>query len=193
LHQSTRFVFLYHPQASRRSLSNFNILRVAFQTIRKFPRTSLRPSSSNPSSFSSSPFFSYLRRGLPVLKATMSLEERGWTKQILRPGNGVKPRKGDTVSLAYTGWIKDLSNTNDHCKGKQFDTSRQRGPFQTIIGVGAVIQGRSMPTHSTSVLNAHLGLCDRTQQLLDANLLSGWDKGVLDMSLHEKSILTIDS
>jgi len=91
----------------------------------------------------------------------MSLEERGWTKQVLRPGNGVKPRKGDTVSLAYTGWIRDLSNSNDYCKGKQFDTSRQRGPLQTVIGVGAVIQG--------------------------------WDRGVLEMSLHEKSILTIDS
>jgi len=92
----------------------------------------------------------------------MSLEERGWTKQTLRPGNGVNfPRKGDTVSIAYTGWIRDLSNISDFCKGKQFDTSRQRGPLQTVIGVGRVIQG--------------------------------WDKGVQEMSVGEKCILTIAS
>jgi hypothetical protein len=36
LHKSTRFVFLYHPQASRRSLSNFNILQ-PFSGSFKFP------------------------------------------------------------------------------------------------------------------------------------------------------------
>ncbi|OXV08226.1 hypothetical protein Egran_04011 [Elaphomyces granulatus] len=63
LDQSTRFCVLISPSSQPPQPVQ---LRVAFQTIRKLPRTSLRPSSSNPSSFSSSPFVSYLRRGLPV-------------------------------------------------------------------------------------------------------------------------------
>jgi len=54
----------------------------------------------------------------------------------ISPGDGQNyPRKGDTVSMHYTGTLaKD---------GKEFDSSRKpgRGVFQTKIGVGQVIQG----------------------------------------------------
>ena len=45
------------------------------------------------------------------------------------------PKAGDTVTMHYTGTLA--------ANGKEFDSSRKpgRGPFQTQIGVGRVIQG----------------------------------------------------
>jgi FK506-binding protein 1 len=54
----------------------------------------------------------------------------------ISPGNGTDfPKAGDTVTMHYTGTLA--------ANGKEFDSSRKpgRGPFQTAIGVGRVIQG----------------------------------------------------
>jgi len=79
----------------------------------------------------------------------------------LKQGNGVdKPKKGDEVTIEYTGNLYDESKgaSNDY-RGKQFDSSVGRGDFKTAIGVGKVIKG--------------------------------WDEGVTEMTLGEKSVLTI--
>ena len=39
---------------------------------------------------------------------------------------------GDTLQVQYTGWLED---------GTQFDTSRDRGPFEVTLGAGGVIPG----------------------------------------------------
>ncbi|KAJ8609530.1 hypothetical protein MRB53_039088 [Persea americana] len=58
----------------------------------------------------------------------------GVTKDIISPGDGVnKPKKGDRVSMHYTGTLEN---------GKKFDSSRDRGqPFDVQIGTGSVIRG----------------------------------------------------
>ncbi|KAF2168958.1 hypothetical protein M409DRAFT_20971 [Zasmidium cellare ATCC 36951] len=63
------------------------------------------------------------------------------TKQLLTPGDGqTKAKKGDTISMEYTGWVYDASKPDN--KGSQFDTSTKRpGDFDTAIGVGRVIKG----------------------------------------------------
>ncbi|KAK3112088.1 hypothetical protein LTR53_012003 [Teratosphaeriaceae sp. CCFEE 6253] len=98
----------------------------------------------------------------------------GVTKKVLSEGNGVdKAKKGDTITMEYTGNLQDTSKSDG--KGKQydqpsstnalnrFDSSVGRGDFDTKIGVGQVIRG--------------------------------WDEGVLSvdggMTLGEKSTLTI--
>jgi peptidylprolyl isomerase len=50
----------------------------------------------------------------------------------LRKGQGPLPKKGDVLKVHYTGVLTD---------GRQFDSSRQGGPFQFTIGAGEVIQG----------------------------------------------------
>jgi FK506-binding protein 1 len=41
----------------------------------------------------------------------------------------------------YTGWLRTAGVPEE--KGKQFDSTTGRGPFQTAIGVGRVIKGTS--------------------------------------------------
>ena len=98
----------------------------------------------------------------------------GVTRKIIAKGNGTdKPRKGDTVTIEYTGNLYDeAKGSKNDFRGKQyvsaphtspllfptssrnnmlmhmlhpfrFDSSKGRGAFKTEIGVGKVIKGTS--------------------------------------------------
>ena len=90
----------------------------------------------------------------------------GVTKTVLGSGNGKDyPKKGDTVTIEYTGNLHDTKvSADNHHRGTQyvdsklsmsscmtlsllyrFDTSAGRGDFQTAIGVGKVIKGIQLP------------------------------------------------
>ncbi|KAF8722449.1 hypothetical protein AX14_009827 [Amanita brunnescens Koide BX004] len=67
----------------------------------------------------------------------------GVTIESQSPGDGVNfPREGDTVEIHYVGTLAN---------GTKFDSSRERQPFVTKIGVGKVIKGwdEAIPQLST--------------------------------------------
>jgi len=53
-----------------------------------------------------------------------------------KAGSGKTATAGRDVEVHYTGWIY-----LDGLKGKQFDSSRGRGPFAFPLGAGRVIKG----------------------------------------------------
>ncbi|EFY95677.1 hypothetical protein MHUMG1_08146 [Metarhizium humberi] len=63
----------------------------------------------------------------------------GVTKTTLKEGSGAQPTNGQTVTIEYTGWLKDTSKPDS--KGAKFDSSVGRGDFVVQIGVGQVIKG----------------------------------------------------
>jgi FKBP-type peptidyl-prolyl cis-trans isomerase FkpA len=65
----------------------------------------------------------------------------GPLRQIdLTLGTGAVAATGKQVTVDYTGWLQDPSQTDG--KGQQFDTSIGRGPFGPFaLGAGAVIRG----------------------------------------------------
>ncbi len=66
--------------------------------------------------------------GLPPVTTASGL--KFW---VLKEGAGAAPTTGQTVSVHYTGWLKD---------GSKFDSSVDRGdPLAFAIGIGKVIPG----------------------------------------------------
>ena len=52
-------------------------------------------------------------------------------------GTGAEASAGKSVQVNYTGWLDEGSGK----KGKQFDSSIGRGPFDFPLGAGMVIKG----------------------------------------------------
>jgi FK506-binding protein 1 len=90
-------------------------------------------------------FFRSISRSATILPRTnlrllhSTARNMGVTKTIIAEGSGASPQKGDRVTMEYTGWLRTAGKPEE--KGKQFDSTTGRGPFQTPIGVGRVIKG----------------------------------------------------
>ncbi|KAI0484713.1 fkbp-type peptidyl-prolyl cis-trans isomerase [Xylariaceae sp. FL0804] len=63
----------------------------------------------------------------------------GVTKTTHEEGSGPQANAGQTVTIEYTGYLKDPSKPDQ--KGNKFDSSVGRGDFVVRIGVGQVIKG----------------------------------------------------
>lgn len=62
-----------------------------------------------------------------------------FTRTDLQVGTGQEAQKGRNISVHYTGWLYDP--TKPEMKGRMFDSSRERGPFNFQLGAGQVIPG----------------------------------------------------
>ncbi|HTX18753.1 MAG TPA: FKBP-type peptidyl-prolyl cis-trans isomerase [Bacteroidota bacterium] len=59
--------------------------------------------------------------------------DSGMRYEVLREGTGASPKKGDSVTVNYIGWLEDST---------KFDSSVDRDqPFTFKLGAGEVIQG----------------------------------------------------
>ena len=66
-------------------------------------------------------------------KSNKGVTDTGMKYEILKEGTGASPKRGDSVTVQYTGWLED---------GTKFDSSVDRNePFTFKLGVGQVIQG----------------------------------------------------
>ena len=62
-----------------------------------------------------------------------------YTRTDLQVGTGREAQKGKGLSVHYTGWLYDP--TRPDMKGRMFDSSKERGPFEFVLGAGKVIPG----------------------------------------------------
>ena len=62
-----------------------------------------------------------------------------YTRTDLQVGTGREAQKGQGLSVHYTGWLYDPAQPE--MKGRMFDSSRDRGPFNFQLGAGQVIPG----------------------------------------------------
>lgn len=75
------------------------------------------------------------QEGTPPM--TRHKTDSGLAYEIIREGTGETPKKGQAVTVHYTGWLD-----NNGELGAKFDSSVDRGqPFSFTIGVGQVIKG----------------------------------------------------
>jgi FKBP-type peptidyl-prolyl cis-trans isomerase FkpA len=66
-------------------------------------------------------------------------EKPTFTRTDLQVGTGREAIKGKRISMHYTGWLYDPKSPN--LKGRMFDSSASRGPFNFVLGTGFVIPG----------------------------------------------------
>ena len=82
-------------------------------------------------------------RWLVALASTVfiaaSADAAGLLKTDTVLGKGKEAVPGKTVEVHYTGWLQDPAAKDQ--RGKQFDSSRGRGPFSFPLGGGRVIKG----------------------------------------------------
>ena len=57
----------------------------------------------------------------------------------LTEGTGATASSGQTVTVAYTGWLYDAGATDN--KGSLFDQASAAAPFSFVLGAGQVIAG----------------------------------------------------
>jgi|SRR4051812_25697039 FKBP-type peptidyl-prolyl cis-trans isomerase len=72
-------------------------------------------------------------RSFSFEEPAMPTTPNGLTWQDVTEGTGTEAKKGDQVSVHYTGWLMD---------GTKFDSSKDRNdPFEFHLGGGQVIKG----------------------------------------------------
>lgn len=86
--------------------------------------------------FAAAVLLSGLAAALPAAAQQEKTTASGLRYADIKAGTGKTATAGRSVEVHYTGWLY-----HDGLKGKQFDSSRGRGPFSFPLGAGEVIKG----------------------------------------------------
>ncbi|NIP31149.1 MAG: hypothetical protein GTO02_15660 [Candidatus Dadabacteria bacterium] len=76
--------------------------------------------------------FANITFSVETKKKGVVMTDTGLSYKIIKEGTGETPQKGDNVTVHYIGKLTD---------GSVFDSSKQRGPFTFVLGIGQVIKG----------------------------------------------------
>lgn len=74
-----------------------------------------------------------------VKKAELPKDVKKLIVQDTIPGSGKTAEKGKSIKVQYTGWLYDPSAAMG--RGKQFDSSTGKDPFEFKLGASEVIKG----------------------------------------------------
>jgi FKBP-type peptidyl-prolyl cis-trans isomerase len=99
------------------------------------------PSASEPPAKSSAPADKSLTQPVPKPEHLIK-DPGGYQYQDVVVGKGKSPKKGQTVTVNYTGWLAD---------GKQFDSTNIHGPFSFRLDEKEVIEGWDLGIASMKV------------------------------------------
>jgi FKBP-type peptidyl-prolyl cis-trans isomerase len=113
----------------------------------------------------------------PVEEKDYKTAEGGLKYAVLKPGTGAEAKSGDSVTVHYTGWLKDTK--------AKFDSSLDHGePFEFTLGEGRVIKG-----WDEGVKGMKVG--EKRQLLIPAALGYG-ERGTPDGTIPPNSTLVFD-
>jgi hypothetical protein len=117
----------------------------------------------------------------------------GVDKTIIKNGNGADiPKKGDTVSMEYTGWLFDATKPDNKGGEKPCVASRSFSfvanelQGSTHLWAAATSTPRLVLAESFEVAVHYYSRSNH-----DLIVATGWDEGITQMSLGEKATLTI--
>lgn len=138
----------------------------------------------------------------------------GVSKTVIKEGTGETPVKGQTVTIEYTGWLKDESKPNN--KGKQY-VSAPCFLRTSLSLVKELIKDSFFPTPDSILPSAAATLLSRLAsdrssrvcrwrirgagaesefqkfQTISNAVNAGWDDGVTQMRVGEKATLDISA
>ncbi|RYC58104.1 hypothetical protein CHU98_g8110 [Xylaria longipes] len=116
----------------------------------------------------------------------------GVTKTVLQEGDGPQPTPGQTVTIEYTGWLKDTSKPDN--KGDNYPA------IHTSLGspgtTTATLQAdNSVPPLRIVIVtfDSSVGRGDFVTRIGVGQVIKGWDEGVTQMKVGEKATLDISS
>ncbi|KAF2966372.1 hypothetical protein GQX73_g7204 [Xylaria multiplex] len=116
----------------------------------------------------------------------------GVTKTVLQEGSGPQPTPGQTVTIEYTGWLKDTSKPDN--KGDNYPAIHPVPALPTITTMTASHDLQFKETTAPRPwFDSSVGRGDFVTRIGVGQVIKGWDEGVTQMKVGEKATLDISS
>ncbi|GJC77923.1 FK506-binding protein 1B [Colletotrichum liriopes] len=118
----------------------------------------------------------------------------GVTKTTHSEGSGAIPKPGQTVTIEYTGYLKDTSKPEQ--KGSKYASCMTPYPACFFLICGGSCASRRQQSANEYVngrFDSSVGRGDFVTRIGVGQVIKGWDEGVTQMKVGEKATLDITS